>query len=275
MKPIIFEGKNFAEAYHKALIGLNLEGILLKGCDYGVDTKEIHAILHTETPLAEPAISRLYIGGAKDLQQYEMEIMFGILDFVIGKGGTYWEYTYHDRFAHQIEFIIDELKRNPQSRRAIMNIRDFDIDTSNEHPACLQSIQYFIRNSRLDCKVMMRSNDAYRACFINGWGFIQLQQMLANRLNVALGSYTHDSHSFHIYQENFEGLETMVEKRLVNANKDNYYEYKNLYKGIMRESIPEIKQMMTSQADTIFKNDIQSKIYWIDMLFDEINTFYK
>ena len=63
-------------------------------------------------------------------------------------------------WAEQFEFIENELRRNPSSRRAVIDVRDWRRDTAKESPACLQHIQYFIRDGALHCKVLFRSNDA-------------------------------------------------------------------------------------------------------------------
>ena len=78
-----------------------------------------------------------------------------------------------------------------------MNIRDFEVDTSTDHPACAQSFHFCIRDNKLHMTVMMRSNDAVQATFMNAVGFIELQEMVANELDVEVGSYTHIAYSFH------------------------------------------------------------------------------
>ena len=62
-------------------------------------------------PLKEPMISKLFIGGSKELEQYRQEILDGILDFEIERGN--WAYTYHSRMAEQIPFIEAELSATP------------------------------------------------------------------------------------------------------------------------------------------------------------------
>ncbi len=185
-------------------------------------------------------ISRLYIGGFYELQQYVMEILDGILDFKIGDG-TCWEYTYHDRYYRQLPFIIGELRRNPDTRRAVMNIRDFEVDSKNNDPACLQSIQYFIREGKLHCKIMMRSNDAAQANFMNAFAFIMLQKKVADELGVPVGSYTHRANSFHCYERNFKLLEQYADGINNKPFEDITYEYEGFFKDLMTESIPAIE----------------------------------
>ena len=133
-------------------------------------------------------ISKLFIGGYKELQQYVMEMRDGILDFEVYKGN--WKYTYHDRMVrypidnqidfpetwclNQIDFIIHDLKRTPISRRAVIDIRDNSEDMYSDDPACLQHIQFFIRDNKLHMKVLFRSNDACKAAFMNMFALIMI-----------------------------------------------------------------------------------------------------
>ena len=198
-----------------------------------------------ENPLAEPMVSRLYIGGFREMQQYVMEILDGILDFKIGEG-TCWEYTYHDRYIRQLPFILGELRRNPDTRRAIMNIRDFDVDSTNTDPACLQSIQYFIRGGQLHCKVMMRSNDAAQATFMNAFAFVMLQKKVAGELGLPVGSYAHRANSFHCYDRNFALLEQYVDGIKNKPLDEITYDYEGFYKDMMLETVPQIEAMVAT-----------------------------
>jgi len=189
--------------------------------------------------------------------QYTLEITDGILDFKIGDG-LCWEYTYHNRFAYQLPWVYEELKRNPYSRRAVMNIRDFKVDTSNEHPACLQSIQFLIRDEKLHMKVMMRSNDAVQATFMNAVGFISLQKKVAKDLGYEVGSYTHTAHSFHAYERCFEILDKYVSDINSKPIDEITYEYEGFYDELMNESIPaitaQVEKLKNQMNDNMINN---------------------
>ena len=247
MKMFTTEGKTLPEAYHKALYLLEKEGKVYPCPDYNTTMKELPMTFYVEQADAEPFISRLFPGGHHELQQYTMEICDGILDFMVGAGENVWEYTYHQRFAHQLPWIIEELKRNPFSRRAIMNIRDFDVDSSNEHPACLQSIHFAIREDQLNMTVMMRSNDAVQATYMNAVGFIALQKKVAAELNVPVGSYTHIAYSFHAYENCFERLTKYTEAIRRKDIKDLTYHYRGFYDALMKDEIPAIMAMVADQ----------------------------
>lgn len=239
MKEVFVTGHTLPEAYHKAIQALFEQGEISDCPDYNQTQKECSMTMVVEEPFAEPMISKLYIGGHTDLQQYIMEVMDGILNFKIGSG---WDYTYNSRIAEQLPFIYEELKRNPDSRRAVIDVRDWKIDTShgNSSPACLQHIQYFIRNNKLHGKVLMRSNDAPEATFMNAFAFIMLQRRIADTLGYSMGSYTHRANSFHCYEKDFKLLESYI--RGITGGEVITYEYEDFYKELMEEGIPQIRE---------------------------------
>ena len=249
MKEIFVQGKTLPDAYHKAILALHKDGDILTCNDWNQLQKEVSMTFEAQEPLAEPMISRLYIGGFHELQQYVMEVLDGILDFKIGDGNC-WEYTYHDRLVNyqgrfnQIEFIIEELKRSFDSRRAVAVVRDNDVDPFNSHPACLQYIQCFIRGGKLQCKVLMRSNDAPEATFMNAFAFIMLQKYIASQVGVPMGSYVHRANSFHCYQKDFALLEQYADGITKKPVADITYNYEEFYKGLMDESVPDIMKMV-------------------------------
>lgn len=238
MREYFIPGRNLPKTYHEALFFLEECGEISDCADWNTKQKEISVTMFVENPLAEPMISKCFIGGAYELQQYVMEMLDGILDFEVEKGN--WDYTYHQRYADQYQFVIDELRRNPSSRRAVMDIRDKLTDMYSDDPACMQHIQFFIRNNKLHMKVLFRSNDAVKAAFMNAFALIMLQKRVADELGVEVGTYTHRANSFHCYERDFDLLHNYV-KRYVNSE-DLTYDYVDDWKDDMEEAIPMIME---------------------------------
>jgi len=241
MQEIFVKGRTLPEAYHQALVELEASGTLLDCSDWNQKQKECAMTVYVGEPLAEPRISRLIIGGAYDLQRYLMELLDGVLDFRIGNG---WDYTYHDRYAKYIPFVIEELQRNRESRRAVISIRDNEVDSKNSDAACLQSIQFFIRNDKLDCMVLFRSNDLPEAFFFNAFGLIMLQQRIASALNVQAGTYTHRSNSMHCYEKDFPLMTNYVKAITEKKIEDLTYDYSDEWDEFMEAEIPNIQKLV-------------------------------
>jgi thymidylate synthase len=253
VKEIFVSARTLPEAYHNAIAALHDEGLILTANDWDQSQKEVSMTFVAREPLCEPMISKLYIGGFREMQQYVMEILDGILDFKIGDG---WDYTYHDRMVNfpltgdpdtgqesfdQVNFVINELKRQPDSRRAVMSIRDNNVDPFSGDPACLQHVQYFIRDGALHCKVLMRSNDAPKASFMNAFAFVMLQKKIADALGAPVGSYTHRANSYHAYSRDFSMLEQYAQAIANKPIDEITYEYEDFFKELMEESVPAIQ----------------------------------
>lgn len=270
MNYITVHGIDLPRAYHKALVALLDWGEATPCPDYNTEILECSMDMIVDHPLWEPMISKCGIYGPKDLQQYIMEIKDGIFDFIIGKGENLWEYTYHERIAKQVPFVIEELERNIWSRRAVIDVRKNSVDMFNNHPACLQHIQFLARKEwkntepKLDMIVTMRSNDATQATFMNAFGFIMgLQKVVADKLGLEVGHYVHRVGSFHAYKNHWDKLRQAVNKikdeKVKHTDLCYYYDLHKLdclpegsvqeWRPMMEEAITEIEQLVKDEKE--------------------------
>lgn len=135
------------------------------------------------------------------------------------------------------------------------NIYDFTVDDENHAIItngfvahnCLQSIHFSIREDKLHMTVMMRSNDAVQATYMNSVGFISLQKKVAGELGVSVGSYTHIAYSFHAYESCFNRLKQYADAIATKDLEDLTYQYDSLYKDIMAQEVPSIMAMVNEQ----------------------------
>ncbi|MCI6731659.1 MAG: thymidylate synthase [Lachnospiraceae bacterium] len=241
MKEVLVYGSSLPDAYHKALIELEQNGEVGDCQDWGCTQKEVSMTMVVEHPLEEPMISRLFIGGPAELEQYRLEMLDGILDFEIEKGN--WKYTYHDRIKDQIPFVIEELKRSPSSRRAVITVRTPE-DIGSEDPACMQHLQFFVRNKKLECKVLFRSNDACKASYMNAFAIIMLQKRIADALGLEMGTYSHRANSYHCYEKDFDMLKGYVKRIQEDDPEDITFEYEGDWEEIMRDARPGIMKQV-------------------------------
>ena len=242
MYELFVEGTTLPDAYHRALAALHSNNQELPCPDYDTWQKEASMTFVAKTPLAEPMISKLFIGDPRSLEQYRQEILDGILDFEVERGN--WDYTYHQRMHKQLPWLIGELRRNPDSRRAVVSIRD-ELDQSTDSPACLQHIQYFIRGGILHCKVVFRSNDATKASFMNAFALVMLQKRIADTIGVPMGSYTHRANSYHVYERDYEMFDGYIKR--IEAGGELAY----CFDGDWDEQMEEAKQAIKEMVETL------------------------
>jgi thymidylate synthase len=194
------------------------------------NSRDVVAMIHVRKPLAEPRVHRAFPGGLADLEKYRAEVLYGVHDHWINPAEGKWEYTYHQRLFeydvpgapggasryNQIDKCVEMLKACSYTRRAQAVTWKVWEDMGIADPACLQRMWFRIQEQRLNLVVHMRSNDAYKAAFMNMYAFVELQREMAARLGVEVGEYCHVVDSFHIYGSyflEFEGFLKMVRSR--------------------------------------------------------------
>ena len=239
MFELFVRGTTLPEAYHKALDALHENHEEMPCPDYDTRQKEASMTFVVERPLEEPMISKMFIAEPRSLEQYRQEMLDGILDFEVERGN--WDYTYHLRMGKQLPWLADELRRNPETRRAVVLTRD-ESDMLTDSPACLQHLQYFIRGGALHCKVLFRSNDATKATFMNAFALIMLQKRIADSLGIPVGTYTHRANSFHVYERDYDMFDGYV--RRIKAGGELAFDYEGDWDELMEEARPEISKMV-------------------------------
>ncbi len=102
--------------------------------------------------------------------------------------------------TNQLENIISLLKRKPSSRQAVVQFFNAE-DIVHEHKdiPCTTTVQFLLRNNRLEVITTMRSNDVYLGLPHDVFCFTMIQELVARRLSVELGTYRHIVGSLHLY----------------------------------------------------------------------------
>jgi thymidylate synthase len=234
-------------------------------------SKDATMLITIHNPLKEPMIHKDFPGGPEDLLEYVMEVCEGIKDHLVrdtrDPGDTRWEYTYHQRlFAYQvptlqpydqIETLCAKLAKTPYTRRAQAVTWMVWEDNDCYDPACLQSIWCRITEEDgqpfLSMNVRFRSNDAYKAAFMNIFALVQLQLKMANRVSelwgrtVKVGRYCHLADSYHLYGSYFQEFEsrflTALEKRTFEQRTLRYQDWREIMESARPAILEKARQM--------------------------------
>lgn len=102
----------------------------------------------------------------------------------------------------QWEYVKDMLKKNPNSRQAVIHIKEAS-DKPSKDVNCTVSCQFFIREGKLYMTTYMRSNDIWMGFPYDVFQFTAMQILLSMQLGVELGTYTHIAGSLHMYERDF------------------------------------------------------------------------
>lgn len=105
--------------------------------------------------------------------------------------------------TNQIENVVRVLKLKRGSRRAVIQLFDAEdiVDPSRQEVPCTCTLQFLIRSDRLNLISCMRSNDAYLGLPHDVFAFTMIQEILARRLGVEIGTYKHMVGSLHLYDK--------------------------------------------------------------------------
>lgn len=111
-------------------------------------------------------------------------------------------YRIQDKFGfNQWEHVINLLKKDPNSRQAVIHIKDASNEPTKDLP-CTVCLQYLIRDGKLHATTYMRSNDIWLGFPYDVFSFTCLQIIMAFELGVGIGEYTHIAGSLHLYSRN-------------------------------------------------------------------------
>lgn len=107
----------------------------------------------------------------------------------------------------QVAQVIDTLKRDPYSRRAVINFNVPSTDRfETKDEICTIALVFELRDGKLDCTGIMRSNDVWLGTPYDVVFFTELQKHIANKLGVAYGKYTHFAVSLHAYEKDIDRI---------------------------------------------------------------------
>ena len=274
--PVLYvEADCVARGWEQSLIELYRRGCRIR-TQYDKEgdpaSRDCTMILTILNPVGEPVIHKDFPGGPEELEEYVMEVCEGIKDHLIRNpedaSDTRWDYTYHQRlFAYgmngtndsgapfdQIEAMCRALAETPYTRRAQAITWRVGEDNECFDPPCLQSIWCRITEEDegrfLNMNVRFRSNDAYKAAFMNIFALTRLQKNMADRIAglsgqpVRVGRYCHMADSYHIYGSSFHEFE----KRFLGALEKRSFEERTIRYEDVRETMEEARPAILEKA---------------------------
>lgn len=121
-----------------------------------------------------------------------------------------FSYTYSERYGDQVEKVIESLKTHPSSRNAIIAMWDPTIDIDRiggkMRVPCTMYYQVLIRNGKVNMIYNIRSNDLMTHWCYDIWLSIKLQEYIAEKLGLPVGSFIQFVGSLHTYKKDLKGI---------------------------------------------------------------------
>jgi thymidylate synthase len=135
----------------------------------------------------------------------------GELGPVYGKQWRDWE-AKDGRHIDQIQNVIDLIKKDPNSRRLIVNAWNVGEIDKMALPPCHMFFQFYVVNGRLDCQLYQRSADIALGVPFNIASYAILMIMVAQECGLTPGIFTHTMGDAHIYSNHVEGLQEQLKR---------------------------------------------------------------
>ena len=124
-------------------------------------------------------------------------------------GGDYPERNGVDQIAK----LIDEIKRNPNSRRLIVTGWDPRQADNVDLPPCHTLFQFKVENGEvLHCQLYQRSADAFLGVPFNISSYALLLHMVAHVCGLRAGDFVYTLGDYHIYRNHVEQVEELLSR---------------------------------------------------------------
>jgi len=128
----------------------------------------------------------------------------------------------------QLEFIINEIKTNPSSRRLFMSAWNPNQLKDMCLPPCHVSYQFYVNNNKLSCQMYQRSADIFLGLPFNIASTALLTHMIAHVTDLGVGKIHLCLGDAHVYEEHLEAIEKQIKReslplptlRIINERKN-------------------------------------------------------
>jgi thymidylate synthase len=127
----------------------------------------------------------------------------GNLGPVYGHQWRSWP-TADGRHVDQIKNVIDQIKKNPDSRRLIVSAWNVGEIEKMALPPCHAFFQFYVADGKLSCQLYQRSADVFLGVPFNIASYALLTMMIAQVCDLKLGDFVHTFGDTHLYVNHLE-----------------------------------------------------------------------
>jgi thymidylate synthase len=165
-----------------------------------VTTKKVHlrSIVHELLWFLKGETNIAYLRENKVSIWDEWADADGELGPVYGKQWRSWTGA-DGRTVDQIAWLVEEIKRNPDSRRLIVSAWNVAELPKMALMPCHALFQFYVANGRLSCQLYQRSADVFLGVPFNIASYALLTHMIAQVCDLAPGEFVHTFGDVHIY----------------------------------------------------------------------------
>lgn len=198
-----------------------------------VTTKKVHlrSIIHELLWFLKGDTNIKYLQDNKVSIWNEWADEAGNLGPVYGQQWRSWQAP-DGRKIDQISNVIEQIKKNPDSRRhLVVAFNPSDVDKM-ALPPCHSFFQFYVADGRLSCQLYQRSADVFLGVPFNIASYALLTHMVAQVCNLGVGDFIHTFGDAHLYLNHIEQARLQLSReqkplpRLrLNPNIKNIFEF--------------------------------------------------
>ena len=188
----------------RSLFGRQLRFDLRQGFPL-VSTKKLHlrSIIHELLWFLQGDTNIAYLKDNKVGIWDEWADAEGELGPVYGKQWRSWAGANGEEID-QMRWVVEEIKRNPDSRRLIVSAWNVaDLPKMALMP-CHALFLFYVANGRLSCQMYQRSADIFLGVPFNIASYALLTHMVAQVCELGVGDFVHTFGDVHLYSNHFE-----------------------------------------------------------------------
>ena len=104
----------------------------------------------------------------------------------------------------QIAQVVEQIKKNPNSRRLIVSAWNVPYIDSMALPPCHTMFQFYVLEGKLSCQLYQRSADVFLGVPFNIASYALLTMMMAQVCDLEYGDFIHTFGDAHIYNNHLE-----------------------------------------------------------------------
>ncbi|MFY9418683.1 MAG: thymidylate synthase [Bacteroidales bacterium] len=127
----------------------------------------------------------------------------GDLGPIYGKQWRRWEGK-DGKVIDQLSWVINEIIKNPNSRRLIVSAWNVAEISEMKLPPCHVLFQFYVVNNKLSCQLYQRSADVFLGVPFNIASYSLLTHMIAQVTGLQVGEFIHTFGDVHLYLNHIE-----------------------------------------------------------------------
>jgi len=137
----------------------------------------------------------------------------GDLGRVYGAQWCNWR-THDGRSIHQIDRVIEQIQKCPDSRRLIVSAWNVGEIDQMALPPCHVLFQFYVQNGELSCQLYQRSADLFLGVPFNIASYALLTMMVAQVCGLTPGTFVHTFGDLHLYQNHLQQARLQLSREI-------------------------------------------------------------